>query len=167
MRSDNPCSDPDTVCVNTVGAYECARTSASPPPLPATSIGTQLASNHRGNVRGSDVSTSSCYAGYKPANDSSVTCIDVDECNEQLHSCDPGERCVNEIGSYRYETRVRLAAAARKAGLLLTFSEETTHSSKSVTVIGIVDAYRGARINATMTNETSSRTSRGKPRASR
>lgn len=167
MGSDNPCSDPDTVCVNTVGAYECARTSASPPPpLPATSIGTQLASNHRGNVRGSD-STSSCYAGYKPANDSSVTCIDVDECNEQLHSCDPGERCVNEIGSYRCETRVPLAAAGRKAGILLTFSEGTTHNSKSVTVIGIVDAYRGPRTSVTMTNETSSRTSRGKPRASR
>lgn len=43
-----------------------------------------------------------CSAGYKPSNDSGITrCIDVDECNEQLHSCELDERCVNEIGSYR------------------------------------------------------------------
>lgn len=48
-----------------------------------------------------------CSAGYKPANDSGMTeCVDVDECSEQLYSCEHNERCVNELGSYRYENIV-------------------------------------------------------------
>ncbi|XP_011333166.1 fibrillin-1-like isoform X3 [Ooceraea biroi] len=96
VESNNPCSDLDTVCVNTIGAYECTRTSANS--LPRSSIGIEP-SPHQENMR---PSSATCSAGYKPANNSRImTCIDVDECNEQLHSCELGERCVNEIGSYR------------------------------------------------------------------
>lgn len=97
IESSNPCPDPSTICVNTDGAYECAKISAdfSPhPPMKKDSL------NHRDNTRPSLLI---CSAGYKPANDSGMKCIDVDECNEQLHSCDFDERCVNEIGSYRCE----------------------------------------------------------------
>lgn len=52
-----------------------------------------------------------CSAGYKSANDSEMTCIDVDECSEQLHSCEHDESCVNELGSYRCEN---IAIFARK-----------------------------------------------------
>ncbi|KYN31855.1 Fibrillin-3 [Trachymyrmex septentrionalis] len=97
IESSNSCHDPDTICVNTEGAYECTKTSASP--LPHIS-NDDNPSDHQKSMQSSSRMT--CSAGYKPSNDSGITrCIDVDECNEQLHSCAFDERCVNEIGSYR------------------------------------------------------------------
>lgn len=99
IESSNPCPDPSTICVNTEGAYECTKTSAST--FPRSPINKDL-SDRQKNVRSDSRMT--CSAGYKPSNDSGITrCIDVDECNEQLHSCELDERCVNEIGSYRCE----------------------------------------------------------------
>lgn len=95
IESSNPCPDPRTICVNTEGAYECIKTSASP--FPSLD---KDPSNHQKNVQSGLQVT--CSAGYKPSNDSKIMkCIDVDECNERLHSCELDERCVNEIGSYR------------------------------------------------------------------
>jgi len=92
VESNNPCFDPDTICVNTLGAYECTRTSANRHPI-------RTESNREENTRPSLLA---CAAGYKLSNSSRVmACIDIDECNEQLHSCEAGERCINEIGSYR------------------------------------------------------------------
>ncbi|XP_020288632.1 fibrillin-3-like isoform X2 [Pseudomyrmex gracilis] len=89
----NPCTDPGTTCLNTDGAYECLKTStiARDPP-------------DRRKTESRSNSARNCSAGYKPRRepDSGVTtCVDVDECSEQLHSCNVDERCVNEIGSYR------------------------------------------------------------------
>jgi hypothetical protein len=92
VESINPCFDPDTICVNTLGAYECRRTSANLQPI-------RTEYDREENRRFSSLA---CAAGYKLSNSSRVmACIDIDECNEQLNSCEPGERCVNEIGSYR------------------------------------------------------------------
>ncbi|KAL0113527.1 hypothetical protein PUN28_012588 [Cardiocondyla obscurior] len=93
IESRNPCPDPSTICVNTEGAYECVKTSASSFP-------------HRPSDKQSDrqnnAQSRTCTAGYKPSNNSGImVCIDVNECNEQLHSCELDERCVNEVGSYR------------------------------------------------------------------
>ncbi|XP_018398956.1 PREDICTED: fibrillin-1-like [Cyphomyrmex costatus] len=97
IESSNPCPDSDTICVNTEGAYECTRTSSSPFPR---LLNDNNPSDHQKNMQSS--SRMICSAGYKPSNDSRITrCIDVDECNEQLHSCEFDERCINEIGSYR------------------------------------------------------------------
>lgn len=92
------------LCINTVGAYECVRSSGDF--LPRPSIETDL-SDRRKNI---PLSPQICSAGYKPANNSDIACVDVDECGEQLHSCDPDERCVNEIGSYRCEVPQSLDA---------------------------------------------------------
>ncbi|XP_024943000.1 fibrillin-1 isoform X2 [Cephus cinctus] len=67
---------PGSECINTVGGYECSKQER-----PSTK--------------------SQCPAGYKPTTNPTEPCTDVNECNEQLHSCDSTERCVNEIGSYR------------------------------------------------------------------
>lgn len=62
-------------CVNTVGSYACVNE-----PKPA------------------------CPAGYKPSSDVTKQCEEVDECRENVDSCDPhSETCINEIGSYRCE----------------------------------------------------------------
>ncbi|XP_032679008.1 fibrillin-1-like isoform X2 [Odontomachus brunneus] len=95
LESNNLCPDPGALCVNTVGAYKCVRSSSDS--FPRLPIEKDL-SDRRKNV---SLSPLICSAGYKPANDSEITCIDVDECSEQLHSCEFDERCVNEIGSYR------------------------------------------------------------------
>ncbi|XP_011707681.1 PREDICTED: fibrillin-1-like isoform X2 [Wasmannia auropunctata] len=97
IESRNPCPDPSTICVNTEGAYECTKISASPfPRLPIDKDPSDRQKNMQSGSR------MTCSAGYKLSNDSGMTrCIDVDECNEKLHSCEPDERCVNEIGSYR------------------------------------------------------------------
>lgn len=81
--SDNPCPSSNTTCKNMVGGYEC------------------LSLNHSESPFSNDKSLI-CPAGYKPINDSREACIDVDECKEQLHSCENTEQCVNDIGSYRY-----------------------------------------------------------------
>lgn len=113
VESSIPCPDSDTICVNTLGAYECVKSSShslSQPPI-----------QKNPSNRGKDVSPRPliCSAGYKPANDSEMTCIDVDECSEQLHSCEPDEHCVNEIGSYRYEITRSLRVFKRdKFGLI-------------------------------------------------
>ncbi|XP_014488735.1 PREDICTED: fibrillin-1-like [Dinoponera quadriceps] len=94
-ESSNLCPEPGTLCVNTLGAYECVMSSGDPlPRLPAE----KDLSDRQRNVSPSSLT---CIAGYKPANNSDITCVDVDECSEQLHSCEPDELCVNEIGSYR------------------------------------------------------------------
>ena len=100
IELSNSCPDPDTICVNTEGAYECTKTSASPFPY---ILNDNNPSDYQKNMQSSSRMT--CSAGYKPSNDSGIRtrCIDVDECNEQLHSCEFDERCVNEIGSYRYD----------------------------------------------------------------
>ncbi|XP_024879851.1 fibrillin-3-like [Temnothorax curvispinosus] len=96
IESSTPCPDPSTICINTEGAYECTKTSRSPFPLSPIDKDPSDQKNVRSDLR------MTCSAGYKPSNDSGITrCIDVDECNEQLHSCELDERCVNEIGSYR------------------------------------------------------------------
>ena len=69
--------------MNNVGAYECTNSKDSGP---------------RPKVVGSG-----CLAGYKPTTNPAEPCADVNECNEQLHSCESSEKCVNEIGSYRCE----------------------------------------------------------------
>lgn len=48
---------------------------------------------------------STCPAGYKPSSGTKEACTDVDECTEQLHSCEADEQCINEIGSYKYVSR--------------------------------------------------------------
>ncbi|XP_012529954.2 fibrillin-1 isoform X2 [Monomorium pharaonis] len=94
VESRNPCPDPSTICVNTKGAYKCTKTTANYFPID------QALSDHQKNVQSGSRMT--CSAGYKSSNDSGITrCIDVDECNEQLHSCELDERCINEIGRYR------------------------------------------------------------------
>ncbi|KAL6257929.1 hypothetical protein P5V15_011528 [Pogonomyrmex californicus] len=101
IESRNPCPDPTTICVNTKGAYECAKAT------PTTSTFPRSPTTNEGPSEGRQKNVQSgsrliCSAGYKPANDSGMTrCIDVNECNERLHSCELDERCVNEIGSYR------------------------------------------------------------------
>ncbi|XP_033310494.1 fibrillin-1-like isoform X1 [Bombus bifarius] len=82
--SNNPCPSSNTTCKNMVGGYEC------------------LSLNHSESPFSNDKSLI-CPAGYKPINDSREACIDVDECKEQLHSCENTEQCVNDIGSYRCE----------------------------------------------------------------
>jgi len=97
IESSNSCPDPSTICVNTEGAYECTKIPANSfPHFPIN----KNPSDHQKNMQSNSRMT--CSAGYKPSNDSGVTrCIDVDECNELLHSCELEEHCVNEIGSYR------------------------------------------------------------------
>ncbi|XP_006623621.1 fibrillin-1-like [Apis dorsata] len=85
LGSNNPCLDPNTTCKNILGGYECLSLNRS-----IVSIDEQT-------------EPSICSAGYKPMNDSNNACIDVDECKEQLHSCEINEQCVNDIGSYRCE----------------------------------------------------------------
>ncbi|EFN68423.1 Fibrillin-2 [Camponotus floridanus] len=99
IESNNLCPDPSTKCVNTEGAYECVKSTLlknlfSPPPFEKNL--TKDFADHW-NV------PPNCFQGYKPANDSEMTttCIDVDECREQLHFCKHDERCINEIGGYR------------------------------------------------------------------
>ncbi|XP_076756473.1 uncharacterized protein LOC143426737 [Xylocopa sonorina] len=82
---NNPCLDSNRTCVNTIGSYKCVSVNIST---------TQLAIDRKSLI---------CPAGYKSTNDSKLGCIDVDECRERLHSCEPNERCINEIGSYRCE----------------------------------------------------------------
>lgn len=108
IESNNPCPDTNTICVNTEGAYKCMKSLSLANLLPLPPIEKNptkdLATRQKDMRR-------TCSAGYKPANDSGMTCIDVDECNEQLHSCEQDERCVNELGSYRCEN---IAIFARK-----------------------------------------------------
>ncbi|XP_043527700.1 fibrillin-2-like [Frieseomelitta varia] len=81
--SSNPCLNLNTTCKNIIGGYEC------------------LPSNHSDLFLTDKLLT--CPAGYKPINNSKEACIDVDECKEQLHSCEENEQCINDIGSYRCE----------------------------------------------------------------
>lgn len=101
IESNNLCPDPNTECVNTDGAYECVKSTLlknlfSPPPFEK---------NFKKDFADDWNVPPNCFKGYKPANNSEMTttCIDVDECREQLHFCKHDERCVNEIGSYRCE----------------------------------------------------------------
>ena len=45
-----------------------------------------------------DGSMYKCTYGYKFF---LVSCIDIDECTEGLHNCNPGEICFNYDGGYR------------------------------------------------------------------
>ncbi|KAL6430493.1 hypothetical protein ACFW04_007830 [Cataglyphis niger] len=101
IESHNPCPDPSTICINTEGAYKCMKSLslANLPPLPP--IEKNLTKNLAAHQKDLVITRRTCSAGYKPANDSEMTCIDVDECSEQLHSCEHDESCVNELGSYR------------------------------------------------------------------
>lgn len=100
IESNNLCPDPNTKCVNTKGAYECVKSTLSKNLFSLPSFEKNLTkdfADHR-NV------PPNCFKGYKPANNSEITmCIDIDECEEQLHFCEHDKRCVNEIGNYRYE----------------------------------------------------------------
>ena len=80
--SSNPCLNLNTTCKNIIGGYEC------------------LPSNHSDYLFLTD-KLLTCPAGYKPINNSKKACTDVDECKEQLHSCEENEQCINDIGSYR------------------------------------------------------------------
>ena len=44
-----------------------------------------------------------CSLGYRPTLNGD-SCLDIDECAENIHSCEPKEKCVNDIGSYRCES---------------------------------------------------------------
>lgn len=89
----NPCTDPGTMCLNTDGAYECLKTTAIAKVISdRQKTGSNLARN--------------CSAGYKPRyepDSGTTTCVDINECSEQLDTCSSDERCVNEIGGYRWE----------------------------------------------------------------
>ncbi|XP_076276277.1 uncharacterized protein LOC143207096 [Lasioglossum baleicum] len=88
VDSNNPCPELNTICRNTIGSYECTPQDSS---LPRYSFDQKA-------------EQPLCFAGYKPADNPKEACIDVDECKEQLHSCEANEQCVNEIGSYRCES---------------------------------------------------------------
>ncbi|XP_076376095.1 uncharacterized protein LOC143259120 [Megalopta genalis] len=83
IELNNPCPELNAICRNTIGDYECTLQNHSLPQYSSDQL--------------------ICFAGYKPADNPEETCIDVDECKEQLHSCETTEECVNEIGSYRCE----------------------------------------------------------------
>ncbi|XP_076236207.1 uncharacterized protein LOC143180395 [Calliopsis andreniformis] len=89
LESSTLCLEPNTTCKNTVGGYECVSSLNSS--LPEPSIDQKI-------------EPSTCLAGYKPSSDLKEACIDVDECKEQLHSCNENEQCINEIGSFRCES---------------------------------------------------------------
>ena len=44
-----------------------------------------------------------CTFGYKLSLNGD-NCVDIDECAENIHSCEPKEKCMNEAGSYRCES---------------------------------------------------------------
>lgn len=98
IESNNLCPDPNTKCINTKGAYECVKSTLSKnlSSLPPFEKNVKVFADHW-------YTPPNCFEGYKPANNSETMCIDVDECEEQLHFCEHDKRCVNEIGSYRCE----------------------------------------------------------------
>ncbi|XP_047357054.1 fibrillin-1-like isoform X1 [Vespa velutina] len=86
-----PCPEPGTQCVNTIGGYECTRSKDF------ISFGSPL---------NKTVWNVDCLPGFKPSQNLTENCIDIDECTEQLHICESDERCLNVIGSYRCELLV-------------------------------------------------------------
>lgn len=88
-----PCPEPGTQCVNTIGGYECTRSKDS------ISFGFSL------NKTAWEVD---CLPGFKPSQNFTENCIDINECTEQLHICESDERCLNVIGSYRYTILLKI-----------------------------------------------------------
>ncbi|XP_017758004.1 PREDICTED: fibrillin-3-like [Eufriesea mexicana] len=113
VKLSNPCPNSNTSCKNIVGSYECL------------SLNHSLSS---GRFRIEKETTSlNCPAGFKPMKDIEEACIDVDECKEQLHSCEENEQCINDIGSYRCEVKQENANITGKQENTQTYSYRTTH----------------------------------------
>ncbi|XP_015191223.1 PREDICTED: fibrillin-2-like [Polistes dominula] len=91
IESTMPCPEPGTQCVNTIGGYECKRSNNS------ISFGSSL---------NKTVRNYECPPGFKLSKNLTESCVDIDECSEQLHICESDERCLNVIGSYRCELLV-------------------------------------------------------------
>ncbi|XP_031564283.1 uncharacterized protein LOC116299704 isoform X2 [Actinia tenebrosa] len=71
-----PCYDNNT-CVNLSPGYRCGGCPAGFRGNAPSGIGVEYARNHR------------------------QTCVEIDECTEGAHVCDPNAQCINTIGSYK------------------------------------------------------------------
>ncbi|XP_031427088.1 EGF-containing fibulin-like extracellular matrix protein 2 [Clupea harengus] len=79
-------------CFNHYGGYLCLPRSASvitaPDPVSQSEQTIPIEANEAFNP---------CPVGYEPQGES---CIDVDECELDLHDCQPSQQCVNMVGTF-------------------------------------------------------------------
>lgn len=116
-RGSHLCEDERYTCVNLKGTYKCELKAEVPDEsTKASSLG---ANNDESLSSTNDDDTNEfcktcqhicskdaderhsclCYHGYQ-LKDDLITCIDLDECAEQLHNCTENTICVNREGSY-------------------------------------------------------------------
>ncbi|XP_043471383.1 fibrillin-1-like [Leptopilina heterotoma] len=91
LEMKNSCPNTESLCLNTIGSFECINANENQ--------GFVITKNQDINSQNEII----CTLGYKPSaiGDS---CLDIDECGENIHSCEANEKCVNDPGSYRCES---------------------------------------------------------------
>ncbi|XP_041445954.1 EGF-containing fibulin-like extracellular matrix protein 2 isoform X2 [Xenopus laevis] len=85
-------------CINHYGGYLCLPPSASVISDSQTEQGTselQPPVDHELDQR-----PNTCPSGYQLDPQGQGSCVDVDECEHQLHDCLPSQDCINMLGSY-------------------------------------------------------------------
>uniref|UniRef100_A0A8C2DB96 EGF-containing fibulin-like extracellular matrix protein 2 n=1 Tax=Cyprinus carpio TaxID=7962 RepID=A0A8C2DB96_CYPCA len=79
-------------CFNHYGGYLCLPRSASvitaPEPSSQSEPSVPVESNEAFNP---------CPVGYRAQGD---TCVDIDECELDMHDCQPSQECINTVGTY-------------------------------------------------------------------
>ncbi|GAA6105647.1 EGF-containing fibulin-like extracellular matrix protein 2 [Tachysurus ichikawai] len=90
-RIAEPCQG-EMKCFNHYGGYLCLPRSASVITAPEPAVQSDL------SVSGvSNGAFSPCPVGYEALGES---CIDIDECELDLHDCQPSQHCINTLGTY-------------------------------------------------------------------
>lgn len=84
----------NTVCVNTIGGFNCVSPKATRRP-PSTAAAANPLLTPRQRI--------TCQPGFKILMD---RCADIDECAGEQPLCDTNQQCVNQPGSFRCECKV-------------------------------------------------------------
>lgn len=99
LEIKNSCPNPESLCLNTVGSFDCINSREVNQEF--VTLKNQQEINSQNEII--------CTHGYKPSSIIGDSCIDIDECRENIHSCETNEKCINELGTYRCESFLEIS----------------------------------------------------------